>query len=156
MKTSKIKTPYESQEHFFKTLQNIYLSYRNENIQGIAMSVPGKIDIEKGVMLTSGALVYLEGLELAEKLSALCDHLPVSVENDGKAAALCESWVGQAKDCQSCVVFIFGSGVGGGIVMNHQYFHLLSCFVSFLQLLKLNTHQQSFDNFLDANLQKQD
>ena len=81
-KTSKIKTPYESQEHFFKTLQNIYLSYRNENIQGIAMSVPGKIDIEKGVLLTSGALVFLEGLELAEKLSALCDHLPVSVENE--------------------------------------------------------------------------
>ena len=54
--TSKIKTPYESQEHFLETLQNIYFSFQQENIQGIAMSVPGKIDVEKGVMLTSGAL----------------------------------------------------------------------------------------------------
>lgn len=146
-KTSKIKTPYESQEHFFKTLQNIYLSYRNENIQGIAMSVPGKIDIEKGVMLTSGALVYLEGLELAEKLSALCDHLPVSVENDGKAAALCESWVGQAKDCQSCVVLIFGSGVGGGIVMNHQVLRGLDLIAGEFSPVFVDLHQGNYQSF---------
>ena len=146
-KTSKIKTPYESQEHFLKTLQNIYLSYRNENIQGIAMSVPGKIDIEKGVMLTSGALVYLEGLELAEKLSALCNHLPVSVENDGKAAALCESWVGQAKDCQSCVVLIFGSGVGGGIVMNHQVLRGLDLIAGEFSPIFVDLHQGQYESF---------
>ncbi|WP_296879390.1 ROK family protein, partial [Thomasclavelia sp.] len=72
-KKGKIKTPYESKEHFLKTLQNIYLSYNKDNIIGIALSVPGKIDVDRGIMITSGALVYLKGLELAKELSIRCD-----------------------------------------------------------------------------------
>lgn len=145
--TSKIKTPYESQEHFLETLQNIYFSFQQENIQGIAMSVPGKIDVENGVMLTSGALVYLEGLELAKRLSAICDDIPVSVENDGKAAALCESWVGQAKDCQSCVVLIFGSGIGGGIVIDHQVLRGLDLIAGEFSPIFVDLRQGQYESF---------
>ena len=148
--TSKIKTPYQSQEHFLETLQNIYLSYQNVHIQGIAMSVPGKIDVMQGVMLTSGALVYLEGLKLAKKLSALCDHVPVSVENDGKAAALCESWVGQAKDCQSCVVLIFGSGIGGGIVIEHHVLRGLDLIAGEFSPVFIDLHKGHYQNFAET------
>lgn len=144
---AKIKTPYESKEHFLKTLQEIYLSFQNEHIIGIAMSVPGKIDVERGIMLTSGALVYLEGLELAKNLSDLCDHLPVSVENDGKAAALCESWVGQGKDSDSCVVMIFGSGVGGGIVMQHQVLRGLDLIAGEFSPVFVDLHHNSNQSF---------
>ena len=94
------------------------MKYRQYDIDGIAISAPGKIDVEQGILLTSGALTYLEGLHLSDELSKLCDYLPISVENDGKAAALCESWVGQAKNKNSCVVLLFGSGIGGGIVID--------------------------------------
>ena len=149
-KNAKIKTPYESKEHFLKTLQEIYQSFQNEHITGIAMSVPGKIDVDNGVMLTSGALVYLEGLELAKNLSDLCDHIPVSVENDAKAAALCESWVGQAKDCQSCVVMIFGSGIGGGVVLDHQVLRGLDLIAGEFSPVFISLCKDQYLNFADA------
>ena len=33
--TSKIKTPYESQEHFLETLQNIYFSFNKKIFKGL-------------------------------------------------------------------------------------------------------------------------
>lgn len=71
-------------------------------------------------MLSAGALTYLEGLELASELSKICDNIRVSVENDGKAAALCEALYGSAKDYSNSVSIIFGTGIGGGVILNKE------------------------------------
>ena len=71
-------------------------------------------------MLSAGALTYLEGLELAIELSKICDNIRVSVENDGKAAALCEALYGSAKDYSNSVSIIFGTGIGGGVILNKE------------------------------------
>ena len=103
---------------FLLTLKDLYLKFKNQ-IEGIALSVPGRIS-STGDMLSAGALTYLEGLELASELSKICDNIPVSVENDGKAAALCEALYGSAKDYSNSVSIIFGTGIGGGVVLNKE------------------------------------
>ena len=43
-----VPTPLDSREHFFQVLENIYRPFAEET-EGIALSLPGIIDSEKGV-----------------------------------------------------------------------------------------------------------
>jgi len=40
------------------------------------------------------------------------------VDNDAKALALAEGWVGTAKNCENFLAMVVSTGVGGGIVLN--------------------------------------
>ena len=44
--------------------------------------------------------------------------LPVHVDNDAKALALAEGWVGAARDHQHFLAMVVSTGVGGGIVLD--------------------------------------
>lgn len=57
---------------------------------------------------------------MVEELSSICDNIKVSIENDGKAAALAEVWVGAAKDVQNCCVLVFGTGIAGSTILNRK------------------------------------
>ncbi len=65
--------------------------------RGIAVCAPGKIDTEHKIIYFGGALPFLDGLNLQETLGEKY-KVPVSVENDGKAAALAEQWHGELQD----------------------------------------------------------
>ena len=53
--TGSTPTPADSQEHFLNTLREIYLPHKDE-VDGIALSLPGFIDAEQGVVKGGGAL----------------------------------------------------------------------------------------------------
>lgn len=126
-KKGKTPTPdgYESTlEHFVDILSDIYEEYKMiYELEGIAISIPGQIDVEKGIVYGGGALPYLDQIHLGELLSAKCDGIRVALENDAKCAALAEAWIGNAKDCQSAVVIVFGTGIGGGIIVDGKVLH---------------------------------
>jgi glucokinase len=44
--------------------------------------------------------------------------LPTFVDNDAKALALGEGWVGAAKGCDDFIAMVVSTGVGGGIVLD--------------------------------------
>ena len=44
--------------------------------------------------------------------------LPTYVDNDAKALALGEGWVGAAKGCEDFIAMVVSTGVGGGIVLD--------------------------------------
>ena len=119
LEKSKIPTVNDRQK-LLTSMQEIYFKYKDRNLNGIAMSVPGLVDVEKGIMHTSGAITSLEGIHMAEELSALCDNIKVSVENDGKAAALAEAWIGAAKDVPNCCVLGFGTGIAGATIIDKK------------------------------------
>ncbi len=50
----------------------------------------------------------------------LADHLglPVAVDNDAKALALGEGWLGAARGCDNYLAMVVSTGVGGGIVLD--------------------------------------
>jgi glucokinase len=57
------------------------------------------------------------GFPLRRRLSELT-ALPTFVENDGKALALAEGWVGAAVGCTDFLAMVVSTGVGGGIVLD--------------------------------------
>jgi glucokinase len=57
------------------------------------------------------------GFPLRERLAALTG-LPTFVDNDAKALALAEGWVGAAVGCTDFVAMVVSTGVGGGIVLD--------------------------------------
>lgn len=111
-------TPHENFEGFLETLDTIVLPVKDE-IKGIAMSMPGRIDNQKGFAYTGGALTYVHQTPVADILSERY-NLKVTIENDGKCAALAEAWIGNLSDVNSGVVVILGTGIGGGIVLDKK------------------------------------
>lgn len=107
-------TPHDCLEHFLNLLESIYKKYQTQ-INGIALSLPGTIDSTKGMIYAPGGLAYNENVHLVNEMHRFTD-LPIAIENDGKSAALAELWKGHLKDCQSGIVIVVGSGLGGGIV----------------------------------------
>ena len=115
-----VPTPDDTQEHFLATLEALYRPHAAE-VDGIAMSLPGFIDAEHGVVRGGGApsLLYNIGTPVGPRLAQRCG-CRVFLENDGKAAAIAELRAGALQGCCNAAVFIIGTGVGGGIIANGQ------------------------------------
>lgn len=108
-------------EEFIEAIGKVYDQYKDKGeIEGIAMDLPGRVDVDNGIVYGGGALTYLDKVHVGDLVSERCDGVRVSLENDGKCAALAEVWLGNAKDCQNAVVMVFGTGIGGGIIINRR------------------------------------
>ena len=105
--------PRESEEKFLGTVERIYR--RCPDAEGLAISIPGYVDADTGVLIGSGAYSCLYGRNIAE-LARSRTGLDTAVENDGHCGALAELWLGSLAGCEDGVVLILGSGVAGGAV----------------------------------------
>ncbi len=114
-------TPMDKgKEGFLEAVKAVYDKYADK-AEAIAMSAPGKIDSSRGYFYTSGALKYLNGVDLPAELKKFVP-LPVSVENDGKSAALAELWKGSLQGVSNGVVIVLGTGIGGGIIIDGKLY----------------------------------
>lgn len=115
-----VPTPSDSQPHFLETLAQLYRPHRDE-VDGIALSLPGFIDAEHGVVRGGGApsIIYNIGTPVGPRLAEFCG-CKVWIENDGKAAAIAELQRGALQGCSNAAVFVIGTGVGGGLIINGQ------------------------------------
>ena len=113
-----VPTPQDTQERFLDTLYALYAPHRDE-VSGIAMALPGFVDTHTGFVSNGGALLYNTGTQVGRLVRERCG-CSVTLENDGKAAALAELQAGALQGCCNAAVFIIGTGVGGGIIANGQ------------------------------------
>lgn len=121
LEKNKVPTP-KNKEEFFQVIERVYYQYQAQNIIGCAMSLPGVIDVENGIVYQGGGCPYLHEVNVVTELEAIT-HVPCAIENDGKCAGLAEVWLGNAKDVQDAIVIVVGSGVGGAIIHNRQVLH---------------------------------
>ncbi len=112
-----VKTPLSSLGDLLNVIKEIHSSYKN--VIGIAISMPGVIDVIKGIAITGGALSYIDNAPLVEIISREVKK-KVVIANDGKCAALAELGFGNLKDIKNGVAMILGTGIGGGIVINGE------------------------------------
>ena len=105
-----------SKEQFMEALDGIFDQYR-DRISGVAISSPGILDSTLGIIHAVGVFPYLNECRIREELEERW-NLPVSLENDGKAAALAELWRGSLKGLESGAVLTIGTGIGGGLVLD--------------------------------------
>jgi predicted NBD/HSP70 family sugar kinase len=118
LEKGKVPTPMEGIDAFVDAIGGIYDEFK-ERISGIAVSMPGRIDSDRGYAYTGGALKYNYDKEIASILQKRCP-VPISIENDGKCAALAEVWMGNLKDCDDAIVVVIGTGIGGGIIKDKK------------------------------------
>ena len=111
-----VPTPRDTQAHFFEVIKELYLPYRDK-VEGVAMSLPGFIDPVRGRSAGGGVLKYNHRTSIAPELSALL-NCPVRIWNDGKCAANAELHAGALKGCQNAAVYVIGTGLGGGIIVD--------------------------------------
>lgn len=113
-----VDTPLDNLPHFLDTIQEVYQTYQEE-VDGVAFSMPGQIDSDSGYFFSGGALLYNIGINVLEALKERI-AVPISIENDGKSAALAEVWKGNLMDVEDGIVIILGTGIGGGMIKNRR------------------------------------
>lgn len=119
LEKSKVATPeagHATIHDLIEILTDIIKKYQH-SIDGVAFSIPGIIDSDSGYAYTAGAVAYLAGQNLVDLLSEKID-VPVTVENDGKCAALAEFWQGSLKGCINGATIVLGTAVGCGLIID--------------------------------------
>ena len=134
-----IETPKTNLDDFVNALVLLYEA-RKDQVDGMAFSLPGLIDSTKGFMYTGGALShYLFNVNLVEMMQARTG-VPVTIENDGKCAALAELWKGSLKGVDIGMVLTVGTGIGGGLVVGGKWYVALIS-----QLVKSQAYRSPFN-----------
>ncbi|WML45806.1 ROK family protein [Neobacillus sp. PS3-40] len=123
IKKDSIITPKYSIEIFIETINTIVKDFQNNYfLSGIALSMPGAVDVKEGCIGGGSAIPYIHGPNI-KKLLQDKTKLRVELENDGNCAGLAEGWIGAAKDVKDYVCIVLGSGVGGAIVLDRKIHH---------------------------------
>ena len=86
-------------------------------LDGVAFSTVGSVQQDTGIILGASALKYIHHFPIKAELEAAFG-LPTAYENDGKCAALAESWQGAAQGVDLALFAVIGTGVGGAILKN--------------------------------------
>ena len=115
IKINEIKT-IRKPEKLFESLDEIIRPHLNQ-IAGIALSFPGKINAEHGIVNKVATFDWICDMPLKSILEEKYKK-PVWIENDGKCAALAELWKGNLSDVKNGVVMGLGTEIAGGIIIN--------------------------------------
>ena len=113
----KTQTPRSDRDALIESIGRIYDAYPDVN--GIAVSMPGIIDSANGHVIMGGALEYNNDFYFKNALYKRCP-VKIAVNNDAKCAASAEAKLGALKDVGDGVVLLFGTMIGGGIVIDHK------------------------------------
>lgn len=113
-------TRVQSLDDFLGDIIDVVNCYREEEeISGVAISMPGFIDNKRGIPLVCYTVKPTEGVNLKELLEEKLG-IRVEVENDANCVALAEKFNGNAKECSDFICLTIGTGIGGGIYLNDK------------------------------------
>ena len=136
----RIKTPLDSLEHYLDAIEGVYRSC-GEKIDGIAMSVPGVVDPATGYQKSGGMLQFISEMNIAKIISERCDGIPVTLENDAKAAGFAELTNGTLKNARNSCMCVIGTAVGGCVIIDRKIYRSANDFAgefSFIVFDRIN------------------
>ncbi len=114
----RIPTPYTTPENYLDTL----VSLADGPYEGICLAAPGFIDTENGVCVSGGSLEYLPaGFPIVSLLEERL-HIPVTIENDARCAAMAELWQGSLAGCRNALAAVIGTGIGMVVIINGEIY----------------------------------
>lgn len=128
----RIEIPTRAREPFDATFPGIVEQARaavcraqaeSRTIAAISVSVGGPLRIDEGFLINPPHLPGWHHVPLRQCLIEAFPALPVFVEHDGNAGALAEFYFGVGKgrtDLRHLIFITFGTGVGGGFIVNGQ------------------------------------
>ena len=98
-----------------------WISSRAEPPKSVGISVGGMFDVPSGCMRHAPHLPLWDGFPIVARIHDAI-QVPVYAENDANACALAEWQYGAGKGCQQLVFLTFGTGLGGGLILNGQLY----------------------------------
>ena len=99
-----------------------FLDREGAHIEGIGVSATGQIDTRSGTVIgTNGRIPGYEGAQIRREMEARFG-VPVRALNDANAAALGECFAGRARGMKHVIMVTYGTGVGGGIVIDGRIY----------------------------------
>lgn len=120
---SSLPTPKKSLAEFIDTIGDIVGEFKKSYlVKGLAISIPGAVNVETGIIEGSSALPYIHGPNIKDLLQDKTE-LPVELENDANCAGLAEGWIGAAKDVKDYLCIVLGIGIGGAVVLDKKLRH---------------------------------
>ena len=134
----KIFTPQDGREQLIEAIGRLYEAVGE--VEGIAISMPGIIDSEKGYCAMGGALRYNDDFYFRSALYERC-QTKIHIENNAKCAAMAEAAVGSLIDDEDGFVLIFSTMIGGGYIRDHKIYkgkHFAAGEVSYIILNSAN------------------
>lgn len=126
---SKVPAPQDTQQNFLDTIQTVINQF--DNLDALAFSLPGVIDVDKKYIYVGGSLHYNNHTDVNDWQKRFT--LPITIENDARCATLAEYYQGNLQNVKNGMVLTFGTGVGGGIILDgklHKGSHLIAGEVS--------------------------
>ncbi|HHW12867.1 MAG TPA: ROK family protein [Firmicutes bacterium] len=91
-----------------------------DRITSVGVGSPGAPDVENGVIIYNNNLGFRNVPVRAELQKYL--PLPVYVDNDANCAALAEGLLGAAGGVRHSVTITLGTGIGGGVIIDHKIY----------------------------------
>lgn len=142
----KTSTPTDNINNFMAKIYEIADKYVGK-FEGIAICAPGKVDVQKGIVYFGGALPFLDQTNFKELLENRY-HIPVGVENDGKAAGLAELWLGELKGIDNGMAVVLGTGIGGGLILNGKLVRGSHFQADELSFMHTDSSKYGFESFV--------
>src|SRR5699024_5153120 len=135
----KIPTPPSGNDEIFDCIRTLYTEHKaaDPDIDGLALSVPGAVDVETGYVSYAGSVLDIIGKNMKEKLADL--ETRIELENDANCAALAEKWKGNAVDAENFLCVTIGTGIGGAIFNRGEIVHGVEGMAGEFGLMMLNT-----------------
>jgi glucokinase len=108
---------------FIRILRKVFnmAEYKNLNVIGVGVGMPGPFDYENGISLIRGVDKFedIYGMNLKQefikRLNLKKDFL-IRFENDARTFLMGEAWQGEAKGCNRVIGLTLGTGLGSAFM----------------------------------------
>ncbi len=87
----------------------------------IGISCGGPLDSRKGIICSPPNLPGWDSVPIVAQMQARYG-VPVRLQNDANACALAEWKYGAGKGCENMIFMTFGTGMGGGLILNGRLY----------------------------------
>jgi predicted NBD/HSP70 family sugar kinase len=98
-------------------IQGIVRSCPGKKIEGVGITVPGRVDRASGQLVFAPNLKWKLDVDLGSSIAA-ATGLEVELENAANACVLAAVWFNRVETCRNLVVVTVTEGIGCGILLN--------------------------------------
>ena len=92
-----------------------------QSVAGIGIGAPGVVN-DRGVVQAPPNFARWDSVPLRDEIQKLFNGLSIQVENDANTAGIAEAQFGAGRNFPNFLFVIWGTGVGGGIILNRQIY----------------------------------